>query len=210
MYLRACQPKKIADEEGIELAPGNYGNKFHGLLEYISSARCFILYYPDRSSGISFVRSRFTVAHELGHYFLESHRRELMNGNSQKCTVGFLSDNDMEKEADCFAASLLIPSSVIERHIRTRGFMDAKNIVDMAKSLKVSIPCAMIRYQRCFPRTPRAPMQSRARRTPYRRPPDGSRCASACSCRVLLLDCPDKALRNGCWSYHKARCCAEG
>jgi len=138
--------KKIADEEGIELAPGNYGNNFHGLLEYVSAERCFILYYPDRYSGISYVRSRFTVAHELGHYFLNAHRTELMNGNSQKCVVGFLSDNEMEKEADSFSASLLIPRSNMERHIKVRGYMEAQNIIDMAKELEVSIPCAMIRY----------------------------------------------------------------
>lgn len=138
--------RKIAEEEGIELAPGSYGGNFHGLLEYVSAERCFILHYPDQSSGIPFVRARFTVAHELGHYFLESHRRELMNGNSQKCVVGFLSDNDMEKEADSFAASLLIPRSIMENHIKIRGFMEAQNVIDMAKELKVSIPCAMIRY----------------------------------------------------------------
>jgi hypothetical protein len=138
--------KKIADEEGIELAPGSYGSNFHGLLEYVSAEHCFILHYPNRNSGISYVRARFTVAHELGHYFLKAHRAELMNGNSQKCVVGFLSDDAMEKEADSFAASLLIPRSIMEKHIKVRGYMEAQNIIDMAEELKVSIPCAMIRY----------------------------------------------------------------
>lgn|GEM_PF-250887 len=60
------------------------------------------------------VRRRFTIAHELGHYFLH-HKRD---GENEITTVSFRGkSNREEREADLFAAELLMPESMVrERH----------------------------------------------------------------------------------------------
>lgn len=54
---------------------------------------------------------RFTLAHELGHYFIDQHRRGLEEGKvrSHGSVVEFESELPIEQEADTFAASLLMP-----------------------------------------------------------------------------------------------------
>jgi hypothetical protein len=57
---------------------------------------------------------RFTVGHELGHYFLEGHPEHLFKDGCtlHTSTTGFISDDRYEQEADAFAASLLMPKSL--------------------------------------------------------------------------------------------------
>lgn len=137
---------RIASAEGIELAPGNYSHQFHGRLEYLLDEHLFILYYPDAFLSASQVRIRFTIAHELGHYYLPDQRQALMAGQSPDCHIGFISDKSSERQADTFAANLLIPRRLIQTHIDKQGMMTLKSIRDMARTLDVSLPCAVIRY----------------------------------------------------------------
>ena len=137
---------RIASEEGIELAPGDYGPQFHGRLEYLLDEHLFIMYYPAVFLAASQARVRFTIAHELGHYYLSDHRQALLGGMSPECHIGFISDKVAEKQADAFAASLLIPGRQIQAHIDKRGIMTLQAVRDMACSFDVSLPCAIIRY----------------------------------------------------------------
>lgn len=60
------------------------------------------------------VRRRFTIAHELGHYFLHHNHEESV----EITTVSFRGkSNSAEREADLFAAELLMPENMVrERH----------------------------------------------------------------------------------------------
>jgi len=137
---------RIACEEGIELTPGDYGTQFHGRLEYLLDEHLFILYYPAAFLSAAQVRIRFTIAHELGHFYLPDHRQALLRGISPECNIGFISDKVAEKQADAFAASLLIPGRLLESRIAKHGFMTLQAVQDMAGTLDVSLPCAIIRY----------------------------------------------------------------
>src|ERR1051326_4344168 len=71
----------IAEREGIVLAPSpDFGPEFHGRVEFRPDKRKFILFYPTQGDGTISARQRFNVAHELAHYFLETHREALMRG----------------------------------------------------------------------------------------------------------------------------------
>lgn len=138
----------IAKKERIELAAGSYGAGFHGRIEYLQPVKRFALYHPEFVDRPSVVRIRFSIAHELGHYFLPSHRERLLLGHSHDSQPGFKSDKAMEREADEFAAALLIPRGVLEDCIRKKNFMTLQEIAVLADSLKVSLPAAVIRYVR--------------------------------------------------------------
>jgi Zn-dependent peptidase ImmA (M78 family) len=52
---------------------------------------------------------RFSIAHELGHYFIEAHATQLLVNGVHYSRAGFFSADPFEQEADHFAAALLMP-----------------------------------------------------------------------------------------------------
>ena len=106
-------PFSIADAKGIEhkqnpaLKPGISGclMKVGDVFGILFSAR-----FP--SEGFR----RFTVAHELGHYFLDGHVQYLFRDGQHfhESQSGFTSDDKYEREADSFAAALLMPKQLFK------------------------------------------------------------------------------------------------
>ena len=81
-------------------------------------------------------RQNFTLAHELGHYFLKhdsNHHGIYWRG--QQHAVGL--KTDAEKEADCFAAELLMPKSLIEQY-KKKYYFDDMDYYALADLLGVS------------------------------------------------------------------------
>jgi hypothetical protein len=94
--------RDIAHQEKSSLGPG-----ISGCLMKVGDV--FGILYSSRFASEGF--KRFTVAHELGHYFLPGHVDALF-GKGQQCHYsesGFISDDKYEREADSFAAGLLMP-----------------------------------------------------------------------------------------------------
>ena len=141
----------IAKEEGILLAPGNYGDEFDGRIEFHRGPGRFILFYPERRLGRSQRRIRFSVAHELGHYYIPSHRDLLVMGQSHYSKSGFICDNRLEREADFFAAALLLPRTVLKDFCLRKEFYTLKEIVELANEWETSITSAAIRYVQWTP-----------------------------------------------------------
>lgn len=79
-------------------------------------------------------RQRFTIAHELGHFFLN---HDINGGLNHIDTVDDLSDpaNDLEIQANYFAVNLLMPKEFIEYILYKLQISD---IAEMAKKLNVS------------------------------------------------------------------------
>src|SRR5712692_7836849 len=88
----------IASDEGIALAPGSYGENFCGRIEFHSDVGKFILFHPDLGLVQSPARVRFSVAHELGHYFIETHRELFMAGRAHNSASGFICEDEIERE----------------------------------------------------------------------------------------------------------------
>jgi Zn-dependent peptidase ImmA (M78 family) len=90
---------------------------------------------------------RFSIAHELGHYFLDGHAEQLVpdrNGAHQS-RAGFASDDILEREADYFASGLLMPTDLFEREMRRRDDgLDA--IVALSELCLSSLTATAIRY----------------------------------------------------------------
>lgn len=94
--------RDIVCEQKATLAPG-----ISGCLMKVRDV--FGILYSARFASEGF--RRFTVAHELGHYFLEGHVQHLFGAGQQfhQSESGFTSDDKYEREADSFAAGLLMP-----------------------------------------------------------------------------------------------------
>lgn len=59
-------------------------------------------------------RFRFTCAHELGHFILHEHVRDMFSDDEEPEVVF---DDELEREADRFAASFLMPMNFFEREV---------------------------------------------------------------------------------------------
>jgi Zn-dependent peptidase ImmA (M78 family) len=87
----------------------------------------------------------FTVAHELGHYFIDDHPLAVLTDGKHFSRSGYISKDRYEQEADAFATELLMPWKLIEPLIRTNagGFQTIKAIADGCES---SLLASAIRY----------------------------------------------------------------
>lgn len=139
---------QIADDEEIELCPITPTNdQFSGRIEYHPDIDRFLLFYPDYPLAEQMGRVRFSIAHELGHYFLPLHREKLQAGVFHNSQAGFVCERAMEKEADRFAAFLLMPEKPISRKFRNRGFLSLDELIRIAKDeCLVSRESLAIRY----------------------------------------------------------------
>lgn len=89
---------------------------------------------------------RFSVAHELGHFFLPGHPEKAIGSDGiHKSRAGFLSDNKIEREADSFAAGLLMPKSLFAPAMDKAGA--GFSAIDHLHTLcETSITSTAIRY----------------------------------------------------------------
>lgn len=144
-------PEMILDSKEITFCFGSYGNYFDGMLEY-RTGRFHVYCNLDRVERRDSPRARFTLGHELGHYFLDEHRNALVGGkvprHASRCE--FESKNLAEVEADTFAAGLLLPKGRFKQSLKKvdRGLL---GILALAKSFGASISSTAVRYVSCAP-----------------------------------------------------------
>ena len=88
------EPLTVAKEEYPLLRAGgrDFADRFDGKLRYISDKRCFVLLYNTKYDvgyrpGTHHPRTRFSIAHELGHYFIEHHHAYLTHGGHSHASI---------------------------------------------------------------------------------------------------------------------------
>jgi len=131
-------PIAIANKHNIEVVANPFLD-VDGMIEKKEDGSVVITYNNTTHPN----RQRFTIAHELGHYF-KGH----LNGTSKKLrdpSKNFTKDNfDIhEVEANRFAASLLMPKETIEHLIFEKGY----DITQTAKILEVSTGALVYRLE---------------------------------------------------------------
>ncbi len=133
--------KQRFPESPIVAVEGDSLGKFEGALYPVPEKHGWaIIYNNDVSPG----RRRFTVSHEFGHYLM--HRSLMPKFECGEDVVTFRSGEDLEKEADTFAAYLLMPFDDFRAHIAA----DAKPTIDefgaMADRYGVSLISCILRW----------------------------------------------------------------
>lgn len=89
---------------------------------------------------------RFSIAHELGHYFLDGHPEKVLAGtDAHQSQAGFGSGDRFELEADHFAAGLLMPDPLFARAMDKagKGFRAIERLKEVCGT---SITATAIRY----------------------------------------------------------------
>jgi Zn-dependent peptidase ImmA (M78 family) len=88
---------------------------------------------------------RFSIAHELGHYFLDGHADHVLKDGIHASHAGFISADPFELEADSFAAGLLMPAAPMKRLFKMND--PGMAVIDKAASdFKTSLTATSIRY----------------------------------------------------------------
>lgn len=137
-------PKEIAAVKDIQVEAAPTTSKgFSGMLAQWDTN--FGILYATHIDNIGF--QRFSIAHELGHYFIPGHMEQVLANGSHKSHAGFGSRDPYEQEADFFASALLMPSSLIRPIIGRRddGLGLAKLI---AQECVTSLTASAVRYAR--------------------------------------------------------------
>ncbi len=93
---------------------------------------------------------RFSVAHELGHYFLPDHPQEILKAGGQHFSRAGFSEgsSSIELEADHFAAGLLMPGDLVRRNLDQHQ-VGLEGICRLAEDARVSLTAAAIRAAEC-------------------------------------------------------------
>ncbi|MDE3234541.1 MAG: ImmA/IrrE family metallo-endopeptidase [Bacteroidota bacterium] len=138
--------EKIIKKKGITIISGNYGNYFVG--ELIHKAKKFyIIVNQDMIDPTAPGRLRFTIAHELGHYFIDDHRKLLKKGISlsHNSDYNLNTKSTLEKEANHFASNLLMPKA---RFINTAKKFEPglKAIIGLKQTFEASFESTAIHY----------------------------------------------------------------
>lgn len=101
---------EIMEDEHIKFKEVTSTNcNFVGVLTYANTGQCYVMV----NAGIDNVgRKNFTIAHELGHYFLQ-HELKSLPIYCSNIEEESISKNPLEAQADFFASCFLMPEDKI-------------------------------------------------------------------------------------------------
>lgn len=125
-----CQPLP-SDKEGVSGMLVKTGNDRFGIL--------YATHIPLEGF------QNFSIAHELGHYFLPEHPENVFKNGIHESDSGFVSGDKYEKEADQFACGLLMPAYLFDPLLDKVGTgMEA--VLELADKCGTSRTATAIRY----------------------------------------------------------------
>jgi Zn-dependent peptidase ImmA (M78 family) len=138
----------IAGALGLRVFTEDLGSDISGVLVSRDGTASIAVRKGDSSQ-----RKRFTIAHEIGHFYLRHHvqRNELVHADkvsqviyrSAKASEGM---DQMEVQANQFAASLLMPTRLVREHVdqRPKPLADI-DVSELARTFNVSEQAMTIR-----------------------------------------------------------------
>ncbi len=141
-------PFKVAEALGIDVQalPSNSKSGVSGML--LRQQNLFGILYSTSIDSVGF--QRFSVGHEIGHYWLPGHPECVLRDGAHVSHAGFASKNRYELEADHFSAALLMPAALFDRTLNNVGDgMEA--IENLAGQCMTSLPATAIRYAQRSP-----------------------------------------------------------
>jgi Zn-dependent peptidase ImmA (M78 family) len=130
---------KCAEFSKVDVQPVVFDDDTISGLFVIKDKLAFIRYNQNDNE----LRQRFTVAHELGHFFLHSKETPLFLDTTEKVMYRNIEsstgDKAKEREANAFAAALLMPKMMIISEASKWNEDPSKDIVaELANQFKVS------------------------------------------------------------------------
>lgn len=91
-------------------------------------------------------RSRFTVAHELGHFILHREMQSRFECDNGGVTSGQFDGRNIEREANDFASNLLMPLDVLRQLLGDQRKVTLHLLSDIARTFQVSFEALCLRF----------------------------------------------------------------
>lgn len=139
--------EKIVADENLDVFYDNYeSNTFDGMTIY-DNGKFYIHINTYNGNRADTDRERFTLAHELGHYFIDTHRIGLKNGllEPHPSLTNKAQYFSIEREADYFAACLLMPEERFRKDIGNKKF--GIEVIDYLRAeYKISRTACALRF----------------------------------------------------------------
>lgn len=144
MYKVPVDVIKIASTNDIKVYEGDLEKKISGAIRYKKEENEFEILVNKNDIK---TRQRFTVAHELGHYFLhqdflksEEIHVDIMYRAIEKNKVEIEREREREKEVDYFAGALLMNKTLLEK-----AYRENNSIKELAEIFNVSVSAMTVR-----------------------------------------------------------------
>lgn len=140
-------PIAVAEDRGIEVAAKPATDTgVSGML--VRHGNEFAIAYATHLDNEGF--QNFSIAHELGHYYLPGHADAVIPGGAgaHHSRAGFASTDRYEMEADRFAAGLLMPRHLFFPELERQG-QGLAAIERLSELCKTSLHATAIRYTQC-------------------------------------------------------------
>lgn len=135
-------PEEIAAKKGIVVrAKPDTAAGVSGML--IKVGDDFGIMYATNIPSRGF--QRFSISHELGHYFIEGHPEALLTTGVHQSHAGFVSGDPFEQEADHFAAALLMPEIPFKKAIADQE-AGLACVESLCRACETSLTATAIRY----------------------------------------------------------------
>ena len=136
--------KKLVEGLGLKFIELNDPEDIDGaILEIEGKPKMAVL-----NTTKSITRQRFTLAHELGHIFLNHTKRDVYDGETSRENEGEFSSKSSkppkETEADIFASELLIPYEQLKKHADKLGDLDG--LAELFQVSKQAMTIAITNY----------------------------------------------------------------
>lgn len=133
MYKIPVDVVKIANTNDISVYEGELDKKISGAIRYDKSKNTFEILVNKNDLK---VRQRFTIAHELGHYFLH---KEILENDEIHIDTMYRMTNKQEQEVDYFAGALLMNKTILE------NLQKENTIAELAELFNVSVSAMTVR-----------------------------------------------------------------
>lgn len=132
--------EELALAIGLPIERMYFKSSLDGLLVYYN--REFRIFLNSKIENEE--RIRFTIAHEIGHYAIDSHRLNIMTDGCVHSEAEYKSNIEIEQEADYFASCLLMPEKEFVNNCNKPFSIEF--IKFLANKSKVSITATLYRY----------------------------------------------------------------
>lgn len=142
----AVNLEKIVRQNDIGLHYDNFENHFTGMLQHENNTFDIFLNLTKLKNK-KYARARFTLAHELGHFYIDAHRNLLKKGYSLSYDkdLSYFSNDPVEREANHFATNLLMPKERFKKDVDTLG-LNINTIKILSKQYKTSFTSTIIQF----------------------------------------------------------------
>lgn len=98
------------------------------------------------NSIVNTEKEKFTIAHELGHYFLPNHLEKVDDIYKSTDYMYKNEKKKIETDVDKFAAELIMPSKFINTELENISLKNFKQLQELARKYQVSLTSLLCRY----------------------------------------------------------------